>query len=717
MDLLSGAVTINPPFLVSPPSSDPAFPLRPFLTLRKAQHIDSFPITQSNSHTTAPAFSRQTSPRSTKLTGANGRNVPTLPLYALRPVMTVQGPSLLSPSTPTSSVSTEITIGHVQLRDLVICPHERGVVNYVQGNSILEQNLFRSGSKRAIANLSFTPNTLSALRLPDSTTTLFAAGGQDAELHISLHSSSSSSSTSSSSPHHRSSRPHWQYQTQLQGSINNSVMLTSLSLTKASISSVEPRVAVSNNDCSVKFFEVNVRSPDASPASSRLKDLGVLRIDVPVNHSSVSPDGRTLLSVGDSPQVYLHHISGSSRLTFESIAKYSLVPYTPSIFTHQYYSPQYPSPPLPASFSTTYSANGMKFAVASQEGVAVVWDVRSSKPLKIFETDRTRGRERGATGEASGFIYGEDLWDWSRGGSRAPGWGIRSIKFSPEGSDGKEVLVFTEHTSLLHVIDARTFETEQIVRIPDPTISCLRTSSGLGHRSTRSESAISSVPTTNSMGLPVLDGSFTSDEELDDESVVVVPRLGSSREEEDVSRLLRRHGLRTARTRLRPTRRRSESQQDGDGDLEMTDVDEREDRADEMEVDELDTECLSSAAGSRAASPTYTPPSHTFSSPSLPTPTLSSGPTYVARRPRGMRTINPVSANSMTTLRVLANASRARRQEVLTEELPKAEDTLNLAGVCFDPAGSHVYVGSSKGVAEYRIKGAEKTWWSSTEWA
>ena len=46
-------------------------------------------------------------------------------------------------------------------------------------------------------------------------------------------------------------------------------------------------------------------------------------------------------------------------------------------------------------------------------------------------------------------MYEEDLWDWSRGGSRAPGWGIRSIKFSPEGADGKEVLVFTE-VSLSH---------------------------------------------------------------------------------------------------------------------------------------------------------------------------------------------------------------------------------------------------------------------------
>ena len=225
------------------------------------------------------------------------------------------------------------------------------------------------------------------------------------------------------------------------------------------------------------------------------------------------------------------------------------------------------------------------------------------------------------------------------------------------------------------------------------------------------------------MGLPVmpLDGHFSSDEEIDDDGVVVVPRLGSSREEEDVSRLLRRHGLRTGRARFRPTGRRSESQQDRDEDMEMTDVDEHEDRGEDMEVDELETECLSSAAGSRAGSPTpmatYTPSPHTFSSPSLTASTLSTAPPYVARRPRGTRTINPVSANSVATLRVVANATRARRQETLTEELLKAEDTLDLAGVAFDPTGSHVYVGSSKGIVEYRVKGAEKTWWSSTQWA
>jgi hypothetical protein len=172
------------------------------------------------------------------------------------------------------------------------------------------------------------------------------------------------------------------------------------------------------------------------------------------------------------------------------------------------------------------------------------------------------------------------------------------------------------------LIDAQTFETEQIVRIPDPTISSLPISGGLGHRSTRSESAISNIPTINSVGLPALtvDRPLSSDEEVDDDGVVVVPRLGSSGEEKDVSKLLRRHGLRTARTRLKPTRRWSESQQGRDEDI-----------------------------------------------------------------------------------------GRARRQETLIEESLRAGETLDLTGVCFDPTGSHVYVGSSKGIVEYRRRGAEKT--------
>ena len=45
----------------------------------------------------------------------------------------------------------------------------------------------------------------------------------------------------------------------MSGSINNIVLLTSLTLTRSNESSAESRVAVSNGYCAVKFYDVNVR--------------------------------------------------------------------------------------------------------------------------------------------------------------------------------------------------------------------------------------------------------------------------------------------------------------------------------------------------------------------------------------------------------------------------------------------------------------------------
>jgi hypothetical protein len=151
--------------------------------------------------------------------------------------------------------------------------------------------------------------------------------------------------------------------------------------------------------------------------------------------ASLSPDGQTLLSVGDSPKVYLHHLSGGSRLTFTPITTLSLPPPDGTIYNT--------SSSLAASFSTAFSSNGTKFAVASQEGSVVVWDVRSSKPLKIFQTDKTRmPAGRSMNGDASGWLS-DDPWDWSRGGYHAPGWGVRSVKFGSSDS-GREIMTFTE---------------------------------------------------------------------------------------------------------------------------------------------------------------------------------------------------------------------------------------------------------------------------------
>lgn len=153
-----------------------------------------------------------------------------------------------------------------------------------------------------------------------------------------------------------------------------------------------------------------------------------------------------MLSVGDSPKVYLHRLTGGARISFTPITTLAIPP--PDI------SPlNYSSSSLAASFSTAFSSNGTKFAVASQEGVVVVWDVRSSKPLKIFQTDKTRlpPSKGSGNGSASGWLS-DDPWEWTRGNSKAPGWSVRSVKFGnggEGGNSGKELMSFTEVSKLL----------------------------------------------------------------------------------------------------------------------------------------------------------------------------------------------------------------------------------------------------------------------------
>ncbi|KJA16198.1 hypothetical protein HYPSUDRAFT_47634 [Hypholoma sublateritium FD-334 SS-4] len=322
---------------------------------------------------------------------------------------------------------------------------------------------------RVLSNLGFTPNSLTSLQIGEDT--LIAAGGQDTEIHLSYHEPSSSAA---STGRRRRTRVRWEFEDNLQGSINNSVLLTSLSLSRSNESSVDPRVGISNNDGSVRLYDVPIRVSSAR-RNMKLHAVGEVRLDVPVNHSSISPDGRTLLSVGDSNKIYFHQITGGARISFQPITTLVIPPPDSSPLAYSSSSsPVYPASSytsLAAAFSTAFSGDGSKFAVASQEGVVAVWDVRSTKPMKVFHTNKTRGGGLDGSvtvgnGGASGWLS-DDPWEWTRG-TKAPGWCVRNVKFnSGEGARlGREVMAFTEHTSLVHVVDARTFETQDTIRVP-----------------------------------------------------------------------------------------------------------------------------------------------------------------------------------------------------------------------------------------------------------
>ncbi|KAJ7158420.1 WD40-repeat-containing domain protein, partial [Mycena filopes] len=514
-------------------------------------------------------------------------------------------PPLLASSAPTLRAPATVTIGHVQLRDVIICPRERGIVNYVQGRSIVEKNLLEPGKPRTLAELSFVPNTLASLPVPNTDHTLLAAGGQDAEIYLSL-----------LTPENKST---WQCMTHLEGSINNSILLTSLSLTDSHQNSAEPRMAVSNNDRVVMFFDVPIRSrpPAISP-------VGAVRFNVPVNHSSISPDGRTLLSVGDSSKVFLHRLTGGARVTATPIATLTLPP-TPNPFS---------SPALVASFSTAFSADGSKYAVASQEGAVAVWDVRSTKPLRVFHTDKTRGSAR--TGDSTTWLS-EDPQEWSHRKSRGPGWSARNVKFG--GRPGRELMLFTEHTSLIHVIDARTFETEEILHMPafptpspnPPPPPRQRPSAPAVAATAPTAHPPSSAYATSRM-VRTLEDTFRI-AAADDDDVLYIPPLGDRAVEREVRRVLGHHGV--------PTRFRIEEEDDA----EMEEVVTGDDAQEEQE------DCVVPAP----------PPSR-------------------------------------------------------EEEAADLDAERNLAGACFDPTGSYVYVASDAGVAEWGVRGAEKRWWVDGAW-
>jgi len=262
------------------------------------------------------------------------------------------------------------TIQHWQLRDLLVCPNSRKEFICVNQNNVISYNTESKKASPILKDLNFSPTSITC------SNGFLAVGGQRSQLMV------------------KQLNGQWYAQTVVGGSINNALCISN--------HPYGTRLYICNNDETIKIYTL--------PGLQRVEFIS---LPTAVNYASVSPDGRKMVAVGDSNQVFLYDISNSGTYKRISTLKAS----------------------NDAGFSCTWNQNSENFAVASQDGVISVWDVRSSEKLaKITSTQYSQ--VKGA---------------------------CRCAKYSPSGV--VDLLMFSEHVSYVNIVDARTYNQIQTVRV------------------------------------------------------------------------------------------------------------------------------------------------------------------------------------------------------------------------------------------------------------
>lgn len=273
------------------------------------------------------------------------------------------------------SYSQRISIQHWQLRDLVSCLKNENDVYCVNQYSVLQYNTQTLQSTSVLKYLTYSPTSMCLNH------GYLAVGGQRAQLTV------------------RHLSTNWSVYTSVGGSINNAI-----SIYKST--NGDKRLLVSNNDETIKVYSL----PD-------FQKLKTLEFPTAVNHTAISPDGKSMVAVGDTNQIFLYDLKNDEFLLKKVL----------------YGSDD-------AGFSCSWNKTSDKFAVASQDGYVNVWDVRSSKKLASLYTKQSSS---------------------SLGAARC-------VKFSPSGS--LDLLIYSEHVSYFNIVDARTFNQRQTIRAAPPHI-------------------------------------------------------------------------------------------------------------------------------------------------------------------------------------------------------------------------------------------------------
>ncbi|KAK6356681.1 hypothetical protein TWF718_001021 [Orbilia javanica] len=172
---------------------------------------------------------------------------------------------------------------------------------------------------------------------------------------------------------------------------------------------------ITNNDRTVRLFSL-----------SKFQVITTLTLDFPTNHASISPNGKYLVVVGDSPQVFFYDLAS---LTSES--------------NPDYYWKLTPSPSYnggDALISTDFSPCSKLCAVASQDGSITLFDTRLFDDVDVSPIVRVIQSSRPHTQAGA----------------------VRCVVFSPSPWD---LLVWAEHTGRITITDIRREFCSETIRV------------------------------------------------------------------------------------------------------------------------------------------------------------------------------------------------------------------------------------------------------------
>ncbi|KAI8888326.1 WD40 repeat-like protein [Backusella circina FSU 941] len=161
------------------------------------------------------------------------------------------------------------------------------------------------------------------------------------------------------------------------------------------------RLTVCNNDESVLVYDV-----------PNMHNIVSLKMSSAANYASVSPDGRKMVCVDDSGESHLYSISSHR---YEKIASYKVS--------------------RDPCASCAWNSSSDIFATTSQDGHITAWDIQNGKEpiFRVNSTEKRRSKKA-----------------------------ARAIQFSKGPLD---LLAYTEHVSIVNILDMRTFDKRQIVSL------------------------------------------------------------------------------------------------------------------------------------------------------------------------------------------------------------------------------------------------------------